>query len=382
MSPFDWFKKEKPLQGLTGLWGGVGSNLISGGASGGPAGYEASGGTESTTTEANPAPIGGQGVYKIHKFTSDGQLTVTTAGTEQQGLTGGQRIECLVVGGGGGGGLLGGGGGGGGVAYVYKDSLAAGTYAVTIGAGGDGDHGWSNRRSHGIGSQAGPISVKGGGFGASYSNHKGLVTYISNGGGSSPHGSSQSGLIGHANYPGWTNIMPVNTPNSGTGSGSGGGGAPSGCCPCTGGGGGGSKSNGASAGPEGGPAPGGQGFGPFNYFGAGGTKYVGGGGGNNGYCGQSPSSPYGGAGGSGGGGGGGSQAYPNVGAGAGGSQTYGGNDGQPGQTNPENAGGSQGGNGGTNSGGGGGAGSNGGGQPHVHGGEGGSGIAVFRYRIE
>lgn len=33
MSPLDWFKKEKPLQGLTGLWGGNSSNLI-GGASG------------------------------------------------------------------------------------------------------------------------------------------------------------------------------------------------------------------------------------------------------------------------------------------------------------------------------------------------------------
>ena len=64
MSPFDWFKKEKPLQGLTGLWGGVGSNLLSGGASG-PAGYEASGGTESTTTEANPAPIVGKVFIKF-----------------------------------------------------------------------------------------------------------------------------------------------------------------------------------------------------------------------------------------------------------------------------------------------------------------------------
>ena len=27
---FPWFKKESPLQGLTGMWGGVGSNLVAG----------------------------------------------------------------------------------------------------------------------------------------------------------------------------------------------------------------------------------------------------------------------------------------------------------------------------------------------------------------
>ena len=32
MSPLNWFKKESPLQGLTGLWGGVGSNLVAGAA--------------------------------------------------------------------------------------------------------------------------------------------------------------------------------------------------------------------------------------------------------------------------------------------------------------------------------------------------------------
>ena len=31
MSPLNWYKKEIPVQGLTGLWGGVGSNLVAGG---------------------------------------------------------------------------------------------------------------------------------------------------------------------------------------------------------------------------------------------------------------------------------------------------------------------------------------------------------------
>jgi len=85
----------------------------------------ASGGTVSTS-----------GGYKLHKFTSNSSLSVTTGG----------NVEVLVVGGGGGGGVVdytvysqGGAGGGGGGGYTYNNSYAvssSSSYTVTIGAGG------------------------------------------------------------------------------------------------------------------------------------------------------------------------------------------------------------------------------------------------------
>ena len=71
-------------------------------------------------------------VSKVHTFTSDGTYTSNTK----------QTVEILVVAGGGGGGGYsganegGGGGGAGGVVYASTVTLPAGSYAVTVGAGG------------------------------------------------------------------------------------------------------------------------------------------------------------------------------------------------------------------------------------------------------
>ena len=68
------------------------------------------------------------GADEVYTWTANGSVTIPE---------GGQLVDLLIVGGGGGGGGQGGGGGGG-VAYYQKLQLPAGTYAVTIGAGGKG----------------------------------------------------------------------------------------------------------------------------------------------------------------------------------------------------------------------------------------------------
>ena len=67
------------------------------------------------------------GADEVYTWSKNGSVTIPE---------GGLIVDLLVVGGGGGGGGQGGGGGGG-VAYYRKIPLAAGTYAVTIGAGGN-----------------------------------------------------------------------------------------------------------------------------------------------------------------------------------------------------------------------------------------------------
>ena len=73
-------KKEMPLLGMSGMGGGVGSNLVGGAA--GP--ISATGGTKTTS-----------GDYTVHTFTSSGSLVVAS---------GAGNVEYLVIGGGGGGG--------------------------------------------------------------------------------------------------------------------------------------------------------------------------------------------------------------------------------------------------------------------------------------
>ena len=78
---------------------------------------DVSGGTE--TTDAT---------YQYNTFTSNGTLTVNTAGT----------VSWALVGGGGGGGASIGGGGGAGEVLTGEVYLAAGSYPIVIGAGGTG----------------------------------------------------------------------------------------------------------------------------------------------------------------------------------------------------------------------------------------------------
>ena len=129
-----------------------------------------------------------------HKFTTSGTLTVTGSGT----------VELLVVGGGGGGGALGthsganlaAGGGAGGLVYAASVPVTAGSYAITVGAGGA------------VGAKGGNSSALGfvaygGGFGA-----QGMKAQCGGYGGSG--GGSATGwedvlVEGRAAYPAWGN---------------------------------------------------------------------------------------------------------------------------------------------------------------------------------
>ena len=103
------------------------------------------------------------GDYKVHKFTSDGTFSVTTAGP----------IDFLVVSGGGAGGsgstAGGGGGGAGGALLGHLPASVTGNYTVVIGLGGQEN---TSRGNHGlksivIGPQLAVNFVPGGGAGRS-----------------------------------------------------------------------------------------------------------------------------------------------------------------------------------------------------------------------
>ena len=96
--------------------------------------------------------------YDVHTFTADGTFTMPCAG----------KVEVLLVGGGGGGGknddsrtLHGGGGGGAGGVVITNLTLAAGTHAIVIGAGGAVD-------ANGGDTVAFSLTAYGGGAGAKY----------------------------------------------------------------------------------------------------------------------------------------------------------------------------------------------------------------------
>lgn len=116
-------------------------------------GVVASGGT--TTTVSG---------YKYHTFTSGGSFTVTYGGV----------VDILVVAGGGGGGYdASGGGGAGGYISNQAVSIAAGTYTVTIGAGGagaTGGTGGSGSSSSFIGGSISTTATGGGGGGGKQQN--------------------------------------------------------------------------------------------------------------------------------------------------------------------------------------------------------------------
>ena len=105
-------------------------------------------------------------------FNLDAAGAVSNKGYDPEGL----RIEYLVVAGGGGGGgwsTAGGGGAGGLLQSVTK--FSAGTYTVTVGAGGTrGNNGSSRTGSNGGDSEFGAIVAYGGGGGGSSSNINGL----------------------------------------------------------------------------------------------------------------------------------------------------------------------------------------------------------------
>jgi len=218
-----WFKKEKPLLGLTGMGGGADSKLVAGG----PSVFSASGGTETTP---------GNG-YKYHTFNSPGADTFIVA-------SGAADIQLLVVAGGGGaGGYRCSGGGAGGLIYygtTPSTSTAAasfrvtsGTYNIQVGAGGAG--GDPDSSSNGTPSYFGPVVSTGGGAG--------MQTPIGGNGGSGGGWGIDQG--GNPNVDGGTGISGQGFPGGGINPFGGGGGV-------TGGGGGAGARGGNSSGPRGG----------------------------------------------------------------------------------------------------------------------------------
>jgi len=295
------------------------------------------------TKTMSVAPTGGTisnySGYRIHAFTSSGSFVLPAQTT----------VEYMVVAGGGGAGHnMGGGGGAGGYLAGTGLSLPAGTYAITVGAGGNGEvAGYNNgnpRASVGSNSVFSTFTaIGGGGGGNNYSSNTGGAGG-SGGGGTASNGAGGAGTAGQG-YAGGS---------GGTSYYQGGGGGAGGV---------GVGTTGHSLQANGGP-------GVLNSI-LGIGYYWAGGGAGAGYSG------YGGNGGAGGGGGG---SPRNAGGGVttGTGDTSGinpGSDGQNGAINTEAN--KPGGSGGTNTGGGGGGGSHY--QSNNAGGNGGSGMVVIRY---
>lgn len=166
--------------------------------------------------------------YQVHTFTSSGTF-IPNANA---------NIDLLVVGGGGGGGKYGGGGGGAGGYRTFSNiAVTANTsYNVTIGTGGGGSTGFSNRGFNGTSSSFGDSGLyvsAGGGGGASRLDTANAAAGGSGGGASSYISAiNASGNLGGAgNTPATTPVQGyaggagVNTANTASGCGAGGGGS-------------------------------------------------------------------------------------------------------------------------------------------------------------
>lgn len=157
----------------------------------------ASGGTETTVTNYNGT---GQ-TWKVHTFTGNGTLTVTSST---------QNFRVLVIGGGGGsggasGGYTGGIGGGGGVYESLGRTIPNGTSAITVGAGGysTGFSTWVAAGNSSI-TIAGTTITAGGGAGGGSG---------PDGGGSAPGGTGTNG--GSNGYSGGSGSGPGRNCNGG-----------------------------------------------------------------------------------------------------------------------------------------------------------------------
>ena len=269
MSDNKWFKKEAPLQGLSGLWGGIAS-VLTGGASAFE-GMQATGGQVSTYTIADKK-------YKAHKFASgDGTFAVSALGAAGPSDPESVEFDFLLAGGGGGGGDGNANGGGGGAAGLLVGTVTAqtspGQYYVTIANGGEGrgsdQRGYAGNDSNITIPTMKQFQAYGGGSGGGY--HGGGEAGGSGGGSSGPGGSGAP--YGSGNQP--------NEPQYPTISGFGNPGGPRGGNPQYGGGGGGAGNAGGKQGtPSGVPeAKGGDGK-AYNYLdGSPNTYWCGGGGG-------------------------------------------------------------------------------------------------------
>lgn len=166
----------------------------------------------STYLSATGGTITTSGNYKIHKFTSSGTFTVTSAGVNP-------IVEYLVVAGGGAGGrsdISGGGGGAGGYKAAAGFAVTAIAYTITVGAGGaiTGSVGGSDSSFH-------TLTSVGGGKGANQANNPGVGG--SGGGGGYNNGTGAAGTSGQG-FAGGNRVKEL-TYDAGTGGGGGGAGA-------------------------------------------------------------------------------------------------------------------------------------------------------------
>jgi hypothetical protein len=286
------------------------------------------------------------GNFKIHSFTGDGCLVVSSLGNPAAGPSGSNIDYLVVAGGGGGGGRMGGGGGGGGYRTTFPSPgcnagsfpITATTYPITVGGGGAGGPGGSGSGAQGTtgnNSVFSTITSAGGGGGGA----AGCAFQQGKNGGSGG-GASETNSV--ENKPGGTgNTPPVSPPQGNNGGGSGPTFSPS----YRSAGGGGAAAVGAVSS---GPVSGSGGAGSANSITGSSVSYSGGGGGGGG--------PDPGTAGSGGAGGGGA--------------------GRSGPASPGN------GNPGTINTGGGGGGGNTTCVPSIVGGSGGTGIVIIRYKFQ
>ena len=198
--------------------------------------FTAQGGDHEFTIASAPSPTG---YYRYHVFTSTGILTTTDSTVNADSLS------AMIVAGGGAGGwdavspyAYGGGGGGAGGLLSYTGptlALGAGTYAITIGAGGNGTTSQQPLGYAGNGNDSTIstptstiITVYGGGSGAVYDGNPNPITGLpsfngtpggSGGGGANP----SSGFVAGTGVPGQGNPGGVGTPPGQFGGGGGGG---------------------------------------------------------------------------------------------------------------------------------------------------------------
>jgi hypothetical protein len=146
---------------------------------------------------ATGGSVSDSGGYRTHTFLTSGTFTVTNAGS----------VEYLVVGGGGSGGrnssTRSGGGGGAGGYKTGTRTLSAGTYTVTVGAGGQALVTQDLTSDGGASSIGTAVSVSGGGAGASVSGTAGIAGRPGgSGGGGTCAGLGGTGVAGQGNAGG------------------------------------------------------------------------------------------------------------------------------------------------------------------------------------
>ena len=161
--------------------------------------------------------------YKYHTYTTTGASTFVVSGGDLQ------NCQIFVVGGGGSGGRAdAGGGGGGGIAYATGKTLTAGTYPVTVGAGGAGIPPSSGERRGNDGGNSSfvtpgyTITGNGGGAGGGYPGQNGNPG--GSGGGNRGHNGNTVPASQPTANPGIPNLTNYGNPGGGAGGSFGGGG--------------------------------------------------------------------------------------------------------------------------------------------------------------